>query len=290
MGAADLASIRPAARVRGLHKTYGDVVALGGLDLDIAPGSVMGLIGPNGAGKSTAVRCIAGLLKPDAGEIEIARSGRPGTTPLAIATQEIELYPGLPAQTNLTFFARLSGVHDPEALLAEVTAELELEALLDKRPVDLSIGQQRLVHVAAAFMSSPHVLLLDEPTAALDIKARAAVLKAVTRRGQAGVAVLLSSHQLHDIEAVCDSVTLINHGEVIAHGRVDDLVAEYGGARIEVTVDGKTQVIDGEDVSAAIAQVTAGGGRVEAVEVIKPSLEAVFLTLTGMRDLNAEGS
>lgn len=290
MGAVDLASTRPAARVRGLHKSYGDVVALRGLDLDIAPGSVMGLIGPNGAGKTTAVRCIAGLLRPDSGEVDIAGGDRPGSTALAIATQEIELYPGLPARTNLTFFARLAGVRDADALLAEVTAELDLEPLLDKKPVDLSIGQQRLVHVAAALMSSPRVLLLDEPTAALDIKARAAVLEAVRRRGEAGVAVLLSSHQLRDIEAVCDSVVLINHGEVIADGRVDDLIARYGGARVEVTVDGRTQVIDGEDVTAAIAQVTAGGGRVESVEVIKPSLEAVFLTLTGMRDLSAAES
>jgi ABC-2 type transport system ATP-binding protein len=139
-------------------------------------------------------------------------------------------------------------------------------------------------------MATPQLLLLDEPTAGLDIGARAGVLAAVTRRRSAGVAVLLSSHQLQDIEAVCDSVVMINRGEVIADGRVDDLIAQYGGARIEVTVDGTVHVVDGEDVPAAIAQVTAGGGRVDAVNVIKPSLEAVFLTLTGMRGMDAEGS
>lgn len=97
-----LASTKPAAHVRGLWKTFGDVVALQQLDLDIAAGSVVGLIGPNGAGKTTTARCIAGLLKPDAGEASIAPSSTPGKSPLAIATQEIELYPGLPAATNLT--------------------------------------------------------------------------------------------------------------------------------------------------------------------------------------------
>jgi len=289
LGPVAVTSSQPAARVRGLRKSYGDVVALHNLDLDIAPGSVVGLIGRNGAGKTTATRCIAGLQRPDAGEVQIAPSTTPGTSAIAIATQEIELYPGLSVATNLIFFGRISGVPDPERMLTEVAAELEIEPLLPKLPKEMSIGQQRQVHVAAALMATPRLLLLDEPTAALDVAARAAVLAAVKRRKTAGMAVLFSSHQLRDIEAVCDSVVLINEGKVIAAGRVEDLIAESGGARIEVTVDGKVQVIDGEDIPAAIAQVTAGGGRVESVNVIKPSLEAVFLTLTGMRGSDVEG-
>jgi ABC-2 type transport system ATP-binding protein len=288
LGAVAVDSSEPAVRVRGLCKSYGNVVALQGLDLDIAPGSVVGLIGRNGAGKTTATRCIAGLLTPDAGEVRVAPSNVPGRSPLAIATQEIELYPGLSAATNLTFFGRLAGIEDVGRTVAEVAAELELEPLLDQVPRTMSIGQQRLVHVAAAFMSAPHLLLLDEPTAALDVTARAAVLAAVTRRRADGMGVLFSSHQLRDIEAVCDSVVLIDQGKVIASGRVDHLIAEYGGARIEVTVDGKVEVVEGEDIPAAIAQVSAGG-RVEAVNVVKPSLEAVFITLADIRGLDAEG-
>ena len=288
MEALTLAPSRSAVRVRGLRKSYGDVVALQDLDIDIASGSVVGLIGPNGAGKTTAALCIAGLLKPDAGEVSFARPLKPGRSPLAIATQEIALYPGLSAATNLSYFGRLSGVTNVAQMLAEVAAELELEPLLDKLPKDLSIGQQRAVHVAAALMATPNLLLLDEPTAGLDVVARAAVLAAVTRRRSAGIAVLLSSHQMLDIEAVCDEVVMVNEGRVIAAGRVDDLVARHGGARIEVTVDGKVHVVDGEDVPAAITQVTARGGRVESVEVIKPSLEAVFLSLTGIRGRSGE--
>jgi ABC-2 type transport system ATP-binding protein len=288
MEALTLAPSRSAVRVRGLRKSYGDVVALQDLDIDIASGSVVGLIGPNGAGKTTAALCIAGLLKPDAGEVSFARPLKPGRSPLAIATQEIALYPGLSAATNLSYFGRLSGVTNVAQMLAEVAAELDLEPLLDKLPKDLSIGQQRAVHVAAALMATPNLLLLDEPTAGLDVVARAAVLAAVTRRRSAGIAVLLSSHQMLDIEAVCDEVVMVNEGRVIAAGRVDDLVARHGGARIEVTVDGKVRVVDGEDVPAAITQVTAHGGRVESVEVIKPSLEAVFLSLTGIRGRSGE--
>jgi ABC-2 type transport system ATP-binding protein len=281
-------SAEPAARVRGLRKSYGDVMALRSLDLDIASGSVVGLIGRNGAGKTTATRCIAGLLTPDAGEVRVARNKIAGRPSVAIATQEIELYPGLSAATNLTFFGRLAGLDDVARTVAEVAAELGLASLLDQVPRTMSIGQQRLVHVAAALMSQPQLLLLDEPTAALDVTARSAVLAAVTRRGAAGMGVLFSSHQLRDIEAVCDSVVLIDEGKVIAAGRVDELIAEYGGARIEVTVDGKVEVVVGEDIPAAIAQVSSGGGRVEAVNVVKPSLEAVFITLADIRGLDGE--
>lgn len=281
---------RPAAHVRGLRKAYGEVVALHNLDLDIHPGSVVGLIGPNGAGKTTAARCIAGLLKPDAGEVTIAPSEVPGKSRLAMASQEIELYPGLPAATNLTFFGRLYGVRDAERAMSDLADELDLGPLLGKRPTTMSIGQQRLVHVAAALMAQPQLLILDEPTAGLDVGARAALLAAITRRRAAGMAVLLSSHQMLDIEAVCDSVIMVKHGKVIASGRVDDLIAEHGGARIEVTVDGTVHVVDGADVPAAIGQVTARGGQVESVNVIKPSLEAVFFTLTGMRAMDDETS
>jgi ABC-2 type transport system ATP-binding protein len=281
-------SAEPAARVRGLRKSYGDVMALRSLDLDIASGSVVGLIGRNGAGKTTATRCIAGLLTPDAGEVRVARNKIAGRPSVAIATQEIELYPGLSAATNLTIFGRLAGLDDVARTVAEVAAELGLASLLDQVPRTMSIGQQRLVHVAAALMSQPQLLLLDEPTAALDVTARSAVLAAVTRRGAAGMGVLFSSHQLRDIEAVCDSVVLIDEGKVIAAGRVDELIAEYGGARIEVTVDGKVEVVVGEDIPAAIAQVSSGGGRVEAVNVVKPSLEAVFITLADIRGLDGE--
>ncbi|MFI6599338.1 ABC transporter ATP-binding protein [Nonomuraea sp. NPDC050536] len=281
---------QPAARIRGLRKTYGDVVALQGLDLDVVPGSVVGLIGPNGAGKTTAVRCIAGLLKPDAGEVSIAPSTTPGKSPVAIAAQEIELYPGLSVETNLIFFSRLSGVGNVEEVLAELTAELALESLLGKLPKDLSIGQQRLVHVAAALVAMPDLLILDEPTAALDVGARGMLLDAVARRRSEGVAVLLSSHQLQEVETACDSIVMINHGAVIAVGDVDDLIAKHGGGRIEMTVDGEQRVVDGDDVAAAIAQVTAGGGRLEAVNVVKPSLETVFMSLTGMRSTDVEAS
>lgn len=289
-GAAVPASARPAARVRGLRKTYGDVIALKGLDLDVLPGSVVGLIGPNGAGKTTAVRCMANLLKPDSGELDIAPSRTQGRSPVAIAAQEIELYPGLSVTTNLTFFGHLAGVDTAEEVLAELATELELEPLLGKLPKDLSIGQQRMVHVAAALMAMPDLLLLDEPTAALDVGSRELLFAAIARRREAGVGVLLSSHQLQEVEDTCDSIVMVNHGEVIAAGDVDDLIGKHGGGQIELTVDGVPQVIEGDDIAAAIAQATAGGGRLEAVNVIRPSLETVFINLTGMRSTDVEAS
>jgi ABC-2 type transport system ATP-binding protein len=257
------------------------VVALAGLDLAVRAGTILGLVGPNGAGKTTAIRCIAGLLHPDRGTVRIAGPAGARRPPIGLAAQEIELYPGLSARENLVFLGRLNGAPDVERTLADLAAELELGPLLGARVLDLSVGQQRLVHVAAAMMHPSPLLVLDEPTAALDVGARAAVLEALRRRRAAGTAVLFSSHYLKEVEEVCDEVVVLDRGRVIAAGPVAELIERDGAGRVEVTVDGEVLVVDGGDVAAAIARAGERGGRIEAVRVVPPSLEAVFLSLSG---------
>lgn len=266
--------------VTALRKCYGDVVALDSLDLSINAGAMLGLVGPNGAGKTTAIRCIAGLLDPDAGSVRVdGRHPRQLSKPIGVATQETELYPGLSTQDNLTFFGKLNGAADIKAALSSLVEELDLGPILSERVGSLSIGQQRLVHVAAALVSSPRLLLVDEPTAALDVAARSAVLDALARRRDLGTSILFSSHYLKEIEESCDDVVILLHGKVIASGAVGELIGRHGGARVEVTVDGKDLIFEGSDVAAAIAIARDRGSAIEAVRVVPPSLEAVFLSL-----------
>lgn len=267
--------------VNNIRKRFGDIDALAGLSFNVGSGSILGLVGPNGAGKTTAIRCITGLLKPDEGRVEISdSSGRPFTDVMALASQDIGLYPGLTARDNLEFFGRLDGRSPLVERLDQVSGELDLTPILESTVGNLSTGQQRLVHVAASLITRPALLILDEPTAALDVGSRSAVLDAVRARRAAGTTIVFSSHYLDEIQEVCDHVVMLEEGTVLASGSVEELIEAHGGARVEVTVDGELHRYEGADVTAAIDQAQVLGP-IESLEVIPPSLKAAFLSLTG---------
>ncbi len=271
--------------VRDLAKRYGAVRAADGVELRVAPGELRGLVGANGAGKSTTISCIAGVLAPDAGSVRICgvdalRDGRRARRRLGVAEQRAALYGGLSVHTNLRFFAGLAGGARGagERGIGEVVETLGIGPLLDRRACALSVGQQRVVHVAAALVHRPRVVLLDEPTAGLDAQAREDLLGLLRQRAEQGAAVVLSTHRLDEVEEHCATVTLLHRGRSIACGRVDELVGRHGRPRVELRVAGRTLVCPGQDVAAALA--TAGAERtVDSVRVIRPSLQAVFATL-----------
>lgn len=274
--------------VRELRKRHalGDRPAIDGLSLDVEAGCVIGLLGRNGAGKSTTVGCITGLLTPDGGVIEI--KGRDITSAtrslwrrVGVAHQDLALYPDLTVAENLRFFGQLSGL-DTSTLGSSITEVADLLGLVDhygKRVRDLSGGQQRLVHVACAAVHRPSLLILDEPTAGLDVHARERVLDLVAHRQRAGSGVLYSSHYLQEVEELCDRVTIIDEGRVVTEGTISQLVARYGSACIEIDIRGETHVQEGLDVFTAVAGVSKLGP-IDDVRVRKPSLESVFIDLT----------
>ncbi len=271
--------------VQGLVKRFGTACAVDRADLRVEAGELRGLVGANGAGKSTTISCIAGVLTPDAGSVRVGgvdalRDGRRAQRQLGVAGQRTALYGGLSVRTNLRFFAGLASGSRAriERDVDEVLGALRLDRLADARPARLSVGQQRLVHVATALVHRPRVLLLDEPTASLDAQAREDLLDLLVRRAEEGAAVVISTHQLADVEEHCATVTLLHRGRSIAHGRVAELIERYGRPRVEVCVGAETVVCPGQDVVAAL--VAAGAERtVDNVRVIRPSLQAVFATL-----------
>lgn len=260
--------------------------AVAGISFQVDHGSVLGLLGPNGAGKSTTVGCIAGLLRPDSGSA-LVKGYDPATSPrevsrrLGVARQDVAVYPDMAVIDNLRFFGALTGMSSGEitAEIEELATTLGLERRLSRRVRDLSGGQQRLVHVACSALHRPALLVLDEPTAGLDVHARERVLDLVDRRRRDGSAILYSSHYLQEVEEVCDSVVIIDAGRVVAEGSVKDVVQEHGSARVEIDVAGVTYRHEGEDVASAVTTV-AGLGAIDDVRIQRASLESVFIDLT----------
>lgn len=220
---------------RGLVKRFGERTALHGLDFDVARGEVFGLLGPNGCGKSTALAIVAGLLAPDGGEVRFD-AGTP--LPIGLAPQEIALYRDLTARENLEFFGRLHGLAGA-ALARRVDTLIERFGLgphARQRVATLSGGWQQRVNIAVALVHAPALLILDEPTAAVDVQARAELGTLIAGLARDGLTLLLATHHLDEAERLCHHVALLRAGRVLAGGRVADLIAALPGravARVE---------------------------------------------------------
>ena len=212
---------------RGLTRRFGDVVAVDGVDLDIAPGTVVGLLGPNGTGKSTLLRILIGLVPPDSGSATIAGAelvgdGTAVRKRVAFAPGEIALYGELRATEMLTWLLRGRG-RAAEAAAREVAADLGLP--LDKPIHAYSHGMKRQLLFAAAMGPDLPVRILDEPTEGLDPAKRSAVLERIEADAAAGRAVLLSSHHLSEVEAVCQRILFCHKGRLLADEDPGDLRA-----------------------------------------------------------------
>ncbi len=213
--------------VEGLRRAFGDVVALDGLSLTVAPGEVLGFLGPNGSGKTTALRSILGISEPDAGTV--TWKGRPvdadARRRFGYLPEERGLYPGMKIAEELEYFARLYGV---EAEVAHKSARMWLERLglgerIDDKLDELSLGNQQRVQLAAALMHAPELLVLDEPFSGLDPISIETVGLILREQAAAGVAVVFSSHQLDLVEDYCPKVTIIDKGRVVVEGDLVDV-------------------------------------------------------------------
>jgi ABC-2 type transport system ATP-binding protein len=223
----------PAVRARALTKCFGDVVALDGVDLDVACGRVTGLVGPNGAGKTTLLGLLLGLSVADGGRLEILGTpvGRRLAVPDGVAgfVDGPGLYPSLTARQNLTALAALRG--HGAGRTGEVDEALEQVGLTDVAgaPVrGFSLGMRQRLGLAAALLTEPRLLVLDEPANGLDPAGKRHVHRVITRLAAAGTAVVLSSHRMDDLAALCSEVTILATGQVVFSGPVGKLAAESG--------------------------------------------------------------
>ncbi|SFY47437.1 ABC transporter ATP-binding protein [Streptomyces sp. F-1] len=218
-----------AVRARGIAKYFGEVVALDGVDLDVAPGRIHGLVGPNGAGKTTLLGLLLGLAVADSGELEIL--GVPvGRTLAAVDgvagfVDGPGLYPSLTARQNLAALAALRG-GGRTAGIEEALAEVGLREVADDRVRGFSLGMRQRLGLAAALLTRPRLLVLDEPANGLDPAGKRDVHGVLDRLAADGTAVVLSSHRMDDVEALCSEVTILATGRIVFSGPSAKLAAE----------------------------------------------------------------
>ena len=265
---------------RELSKRYGGTEALGGVDLEVQPGELVGLLGPNGAGKSTLVKIACGLVRPSGGEAQVA--GEPAGSPAARATigylAELFRFPEwLRADELLALHQRLSGSDGGTDERRELLELVELADAAGTRVGAMSKGMQQRLGIAQALVGTPRLLMLDEPTSALDPVGRRVVRDLLLELKRRGVAVLLNSHLLSEVERVCDRVAILVGGKIVARGSPAELATARG---VEVDVEAGVRPYPEatrEQVPEIVAELVAAGERVYGVRVLSSTLEETYL-------------
>ncbi|MGW1174875.1 ABC transporter ATP-binding protein [Kitasatospora sp. NPDC002543] len=301
---------QPAVRARAVTKCFGDVVALDDIALELAPGRIHGLAGPNGAGKTTLLGLLLGLAVADDGELEVLGRpvGRARPAPHGVAgfVDGPGLYPSLTARKNLAALAALRGQDGPAGRIDEVLAEVGLREVADDRVRGFSLGMRQRLGLAAALLTEPRLLVLDEPSNGLDPAGKQHVHAALRRLAADGVTVVLSSHRMDDLEALCDEVTILATGRVRFSGPLDELAAPgreldhrlltsdpvaarrvaegVAGVRVPAgpgrTAGALVVRACGPAVEDLVAALVRADVRVREVAPVVPPLEAAFLALT----------
>ena len=228
-----------AIEARGLTKRYGDVLAVDGLSFSVPRGGTIGLLGGNGAGKTTTITMLLGLLLPTAGTIHVlghdmAKDRFAALDRMNFSSPYISLPARLTVRENLRVYGNLYTVKKLDRRIEELAAELDLHAFLDRPAGQLSAGQKTRVALAKSLINRPDVLLLDEPTASLDPDTGDMVRTWLERyRDRSGCAILLASHNMAEVERLCDTVLMLKKGRVVDQGEPADLISRYGRDTLE---------------------------------------------------------
>jgi ABC-2 type transport system ATP-binding protein len=275
----------PAAlSVTGLRKAYGSVQALRGVDLELQPGELFGLLGPNGAGKSTLVKVACGLVRPSAGAARVcgAAAGSSAAHAQLGYLAELFRFPDWCTATELLgLHQELVGSPGGADERRELLELVELDHVPERRVGAMSKGMQQRLGIAQALVGAPRLLLLDEPTSALDPAGRRTVRSLLERLRERGVAVLLNSHLLSEVELVCDRVAIIDGGAVVAAGTPAEL-SRPGGVEVE-TAAGVRKFADAarDDAPRIVRELVAAGEDVYEVRVKTSTLEDAYLEAVG---------
>jgi ABC-2 type transport system ATP-binding protein len=295
--------------VSHLRKSYGKKQALRDVTFALKPGVSFGFLGPNGAGKSTTMKILTGIVKADSGQIKLF--GRDATNDIDAVSryigyvpQDITLYEKLSAYDNLEFFGQAYGVNGGE-LKKRIREVLEKTGLHDRAReavATFSGGMKRRINIAAAMLHRPKLLILDEPTVGIDPQSRNRIFELIRELNREGVTIIYSTHYMEEVEALCDEVAIMDQGEVKAIGPLGELLERFGRQSIYLEVAGMQEPPRLDDVSrtekegsgwrletARVEPVmrqlmqlaSSHGWNVRQLRVVRPSLENVFLTVTG---------
>lgn len=294
--------------IRGAHKTYRrwrkpPEQAVRGLDLTVEPGGVFGFLGPNGSGKTTTIRLLLGLVRADSGSLKMLGRSVPDELPVVMGrvgslVETPLFFPNFTGRLNLELLARASAI--PSSRVDEMLELVDLRGRADDRVKGYSLGMKQRLGIAAALLKNPELLILDEPGNGLDAAGIREVRELIKHLGSIGVTVLLSSHQLGEVQQVCDRVAIMSHGQVIASGSVAELLASQttGDVRIRLAdpqagrevllgqgftvtaLDDSWRVGGVHDPAAVTKALSDAGLYLSELSPIAADLESVFLDLT----------
>ncbi len=292
-----------AIEVIDVTKRYGDLQALAGVSLSVAPGEFFGLLGPNGAGKTTLISILAGLTRASSGAArilghDVTTDYRAARRALGVVPQELVFDPFFTVREALTIQSGYFGLRDNRAWIDEVLENLDLTAKADVNMRALSGGMKRRVLVAQALVHKPPVIVLDEPTAGVDVELRQALWRFIRRLNRDGHTVVLTTHYLEEAETLCSRIAMLKEGRIVALDRTENLLRLHSGCYVELRLAGPLPaplepLVAGRREDGAIRLALREYGEVEAVmtalrtahiavqemEIMQPDLEEVFVQI-----------
>ena len=294
----------PAIDVRQARKCYGQLQALDGVDLRIEQGEFFGLLGPNGAGKTTLINLLAGLALPDGGQLsvlghDVVKQYRASRRVLGVVPQELAFDPFFTVRETLRLQSGFFGLRRNDTWINEVMHCLDLTDKADTNMRRLSGGMKRRVLVAQALVHKPPVIVLDEPTAGVDVELRQSLWRFIQQLNREGHTILLTTHYLEEAEALCTRIAMLKHGRIVALDSTQNLLSSLAGCRVRLKLAGclpatlLPQVIEQTDsdylltlpsyqaLESMLTELRVAGVAVQEMTLQQPDLEEVFLRLVG---------
>ncbi|MCE1169888.1 MAG: ABC transporter ATP-binding protein [Azovibrio sp.] len=306
MGSSVSPAAVPAVAFAGVVKRFGAFTALDGVDLEIAQGEFFGLLGPNGAGKTTLISCLAGLARPSAGSIrvlghEVQGDYREARRRLGVVPQELVFDPFFTVRETLRIQSGYFGIRRNDDWIDEILANLDLADKADTNMRRLSGGMKRRVLVAQALVHRPPVIVLDEPTAGVDVELRQGLWRFIRRLNEAGHTIVLTTHYLEEAEALCQRIALLKRGRILALDSTANLLARFSGHSLTLKLSGEQELPASleplvqrrngrevvlqlsrlEQVETVLASLRQAGLGLEDLRLNAPDLEDAFMALVG---------
>ena len=306
--------MNPTVAVSHLSKSFGRVQAVKDVSFEVMPGEIFGLLGPNGAGKTTGIRMMLDIFKPDSGEVRIfgGKMTEEAKSRIGYLPEERGLYQDLKLEQILLYLATLKGLGEADARerLAHWLKRLELYEHRTKKVQELSRGMQQKAQIISALVHDPDLIVIDEPFAGLDPVNTRLVKEIIEEQSAAGSAVIMSTHQMYQVEALCSRIVLIDHGNTVLYGQVDEIKRQFAGNAVTLEGQGDFANLAGvlearrhngawhltlaagtsaQDIFRVLA--AQDGVKIERFEIAEPSLEDIFIHVVKPdRDQAAEGA